>query len=301
MSRLILFVLLLSISCSSQADVTITSSEVYAQVLLIDAETQLVRRFLKTTAQPTAVTAVNSDIKPRHVWQKAYLLEMKLVAFRRKFHLEGIAPVGVEPTEAIDSRYTWAQTQRLLTEIRIIRKLLGIAGNVGNPPSVTGKKPVDVFNKLAEIENVWDALTGSGFDASYSFAQALRLNEDVNMILRQLKVFDNAVPPEKNPADTSNETLAQTFLLLGQTQRLEKLAGLNVVDLSDFYKTEKATPNDVFNMLGMILAEVQQIKERIGLQHLITPPASYQDYKKPADVRQLLGYITNKVALIPHL
>jgi hypothetical protein len=229
------------------------------------------------------------------------MLQIKLVAFRRKQHLEGIAPVGVEPSGHIDPRYTWGQTQRVLTEIRIIRKVLGISGEVGAAPLVEGKKPVDVFNKLAQIEAEWDAMTEVGFDPSYVFSQILRLSEDVNMILRQLDVFDSAMPPAKNPGDTPADSLAQAFLLLEQVQRLQKSAGLEITDLSAFRKTENVIPTNVFNMVCLIIAELQQIKDRVGLKHDITPPATYHEGKKPADVRQFLGYVTNKLALIQHL
>lgn len=302
MPRLILFIVLFCVFFKGQADeIIITPSEVYSQVLLIEKETELVKRHLNNTKQPTPVTEIVADIQPRHVWQKGYMLQIKLVAFRRKQGMDGLAPVVLEPRKDVKAQDAWAQTQRILAEIRIIRKFLGISGEVGVAPPVADKKPVDVFNKLAQLEAEWDALTGAGFDASYAFAQTLRLNEDVDMILRQLSVFDNAIPPAKNPTTIPADSVAQAFLVLEQVQRLQKLAGLEIVDLSAFRKTEKATPADVFNMVCLILAEVQQIKDRIGLKHAITPAATYQEGKKPADNRQFLGYIANKLTLIKHL
>lgn len=302
MSRLILFILLFSVCLHLQAvEVSISSSEVYAQVLLIEKETELVQRHFNATKQAAAVTAVDFEAQPRHVWQKGYMLQMKLVAFRRKHHLDGIAPVGIEPRAAMDSRYTWGQALRILTEIRIIRKVLDIHGEAGNPLHIENKTSLDVFNKLAQIEAAWDAMTGANLEPAYPFAQALRLNEDVDTILRQLGVFNNAIPPAKHPAITPTHSLAQAFLVLKQVQRLQKLAGLETVDLSAFRTTEKATPSDVFNMVCLILAELQPIKDKVGLEHAITPAATYQEGKKPADTWQLLGYISNKLALIEDL
>jgi hypothetical protein len=301
MSRFVLSILLFAVLLTAQAEVTVTPSEVYSQVLLIEKETELVKRHFSSTKQPAPVTEIVFDAQPRHVWQKGYMLQIKLAAFRRRHQLNGIAPVGIEPSEHVDPRYTWGQTQRILTEIRIIRKVLGIRGEAGNAPHVENKTSQDVFNKLAQIEAEWDVLTGGGLDTSYTFSEALRLNEDANTILRQLTVFDNAVPPIKNPTDTATDALAQAFSVLEQVQRLQKQVGLDIVDLSAFHKTEQAAPADVFNMVCLVLAELQQIKDRIGLKHAITPMASYHENKKPADVRQLLGYITHKLALIEHL
>lgn len=301
MPRLILFILLFCVCLTTQAEVAISASEVYEQVLLIEKETELVQRHFNSSKQAVVATAVNFEAQPRHVWQKGYMLQMELVAFRRKHHLDGIAPVGIEPREDMDSRYTWGQAQRILTEIRIIRKVLGIHGEAGNPPHIENKTSLDVFNKLAQIEAAWDAMTEVNLDSAYPFAQALRLNGDVDTILRQLGVFNNAIPPAKHAAIASANSLEQAFLVLKQVQRLQKLAGLETVDLSAFRKTENVIPSDVFNMVCLILAELQPIKDKVGLEHTITPVATYQKGKKPADTWQLLGYISNKLALIEDL
>ena len=282
--------------------VVITPSEVYAQVVLIEKETWLVKQYFNINTRPAPVMELTADIKPRHVWQKAYMLQMKLVMFRRKHQLNVLSPVGMEPVEQLDPRYTWEQTERILNEIHIIRRLLNIKGEVATVPAVTeDKTSSDVFNKLAQIEAEWDMLLGTGFDASYVFDQVLRLNEDVNAILNQLKVFDNAIPPEKKMTDTPANALAQAFLLLEQVQRLQKLLGLETVDFSTLRKTENVRPDDTFNLVCLILAELQQVKARIGLSHRITPVATFHENKTSADVRQLLGYIVNKLVLIEHL
>ena len=104
MSRLILFISLCCLCFAVKAEVIIAPSEVFSQVLLIEKETELVKRHFNSIQKVVEINAVDTDIKPRHVWQKAYMLQMKLVAFRRKQHLDGFAPVGVEPGENIDPR-----------------------------------------------------------------------------------------------------------------------------------------------------------------------------------------------------
>lgn len=304
MSQRILFVLLCLIFLDVRAEVVITPTEVYSQVLLIERETELVKRHFDYAKQPVPVTKVDANIATRHVWQKCYMLQKKLVAFRRKHQLVGLTPVGVEPSKNMDTRDIWAQTQRILVEIRIIRMFLGISGQDGAVLSVDSKKtiePVDMFNKLSQIEAEWDALTGADFDASYAFGQAMRLSEEVDIMLRYLNVFDDAVPPENNPAATPATTLTQTFLVLEQLQRLQRLAGLDIADLSIFRKSGQVSAYDVFNMTCMTLAELQTIKYQIGLKHVVTVPANHYENKTPSDVQQLLGYITNKLALIQHL
>jgi hypothetical protein len=297
----ILFIALMCLFSNARAEVSVSPAEVYAQILQIDAETELVKNHFNMDKKPVEVIDIVADIEPRHVWQKCYMLQMKLMVFRRKHQLNTIAPVDEEPSERVNFNGVWAQTQRTLTTIRVIRKMLGIQGETTTPMQIAGKSSLDMFNKLTHIEAEWDVLAGSGFDATYAFDQTLRLNEDVDLVLRQLGIFDNAVPPVKNPHGTPVDSLAQAFLVLEQVQRLQKLAGLRIANLSAFHKTEKVTPADVFNLVSLTLADLQQIKARVGLTHAITPPASYHIGKKPADVGQLLGYITRKLALIEHL
>lgn len=302
MLRLLLLISFLFMSDMAQAEANISSSEVYGLTLLIDKETELVRQQLNGNQKTNLPTNLNADIKPRHVWQKFYMLQIKLVAFSRKYNLLGISPVGLEPTEHFDPALNWAQAQRILTEIRIIKKMLGINANINNKLDIIDyKKPIDVFNKLAEIENKWDELTGADLDDAYTFDQVLRVNEDVNMILRTLQIFDNAIPPAKIPNSTPADALEQAFLLLEQIQRLQRLAGMETIDLTNLKKQNQVKPSDVFNLICLILAELQQIKARVGLNHFITLPATFHEHKTPADTRQFIAYVTNKLALIQHL
>lgn len=298
-----IFLTLLLLNCLiTKAETNITSTEVYQQIILIERETELIRQHFQENKKNIQTTETTADIKPRHVWQKCYMLQIKLVAFRRKHHLIGFAPVGIEPIGQFDSVHNWAQTQRILTEIRIIRKILGIKKEIDNKlPNITDKNNLDIYNKLNQIEALWDELSSSHLDASYTFDQILRINEDIAMILRQLNVFDSAIPPKKHPENTAADSLAQAFLLLEQVQRLQQLAGIETIDLSDFKQKNNITSAQVFNIVCLILAEIQTIKAKIGLNHYITPPATYHENKTSADVQQFLGYITNKLALIQHL
>jgi len=301
--RPLLLLLLLLAAPALRAEVVIAPAEVFSQVLLIEQETERIRTHLAITAPPRAVTPVRVELQPRHVWQKAYMVQMKLVAFRRKMGLDAIAPVGVEPRENVDPRFTWGQTQRLLTEIRILERLLGIEQIVAPETTdpVGEKRPADVFNKLGEVEALWDTLLGSGLDPSDAYAEALRLDEEVTALLGYLKVFDNAVPPRKNPEGTPADSLAAASRLLDEVQRLQRLEGLPIMDLTPFRKQENVIPDDVLNLTVLTLAELQQIKARVGMRHAIPHAAAYRTGKRPGDVAQLLGYTAAKLALIRSL
>jgi len=273
---------------------------VYSQVLLIEQETELVKRHFHVTESAEPVKEITVDLKPRHVWQKGYMLQMKIVTFRCKYNLGALTPVILEPMKVLSPNYTWAQTQRTLSEIRIIRKLLGINSVIGAVPQIENKRPVDVYNKLNQIEAEWDVLANATIDSSLTFAQLMRLNEDLNVIFLKLNLFDTAVPPAKKIDTTSVDSLEKTFAALEQIQRLQKMARIELVDLSDFRTTENVKPANVFNMVCFLIAEIQPIKAELGIT-TFTPAAAEYKNKNPADVQQLLGYIEKKLALIQHL
>ena len=301
MIRALLTLLGMLLASSTLAGGTdISPSDVYAQVLQVEKETELIRRHFKITAQP-APSPVHADLLPRHVWQKSYMVLVQINVFRRRHGLITIAPVGIEPLPKLDSHYTWAQAQRILTEIRIVRKLLGIAGDVGVAPQVAGKRPIDVFNKLDEVSRLWDTLSGAELDASLTYAEAIRINDDIEAVLHQLHISDTALPPPKRPDATPKDALDKAFVLMDGIQRLQRVLGIETVDFGVFRKSENVTAADVFNMTGMALAEFQLVKAKIGLHHAITPPATYQEGKKPSDVAQVLGYAASKLTLIQRL
>ncbi|TAN53556.1 MAG: hypothetical protein EPN21_01180 [Methylococcaceae bacterium] len=275
-------------------------AEVYTQALLIEQETEIIRRHFNITTKIT-YTPLQTEVKPRHVWQKTYQLLMKINVFRRLHGLTSIAPTATEPMSNVEARMVWSQTQRILTEIRILRRHLGIPGEPVSTPHPEEKKPLDVYNKLNEILALWGGLIGAGFTPSHVYSEVLRLNKDVDGILLQLKIFDSAAPPPRKEEADVNETLGLAFEVMDEIQRLQRLANIETTDFSALHKTEGIVPADVFNLIDMALAELDTIKAKIGLIHSVTPIAEYFEDKTPADVAQTLGYLANKLRLIKSL
>ncbi len=275
----------------------VTPSDVYVQAELIGQEIELVRRHYNVTAH-NPVAPAEADLKYRHVWQKAYMILVKLSVFRRKHGLAAFAPLETEPEVSPDPRINWSQTQRILTEIRIIKLFLDIPGEAGPVAKAEGKRPVDVFNKLNQIAYDMDALNGEAIAASAVYAEAIRINEDIDAIVRRTGTIDNAVPPARYPGAQPADALVAAFGLMAEVQRLERRLGIATTDFSAFRKSENVVLADVFNMIGMCLAELQLIKVQFGMKYNYTPPAEYVEGKSPAEVMQLLGYETSKLRLI---
>lgn len=213
--------------------------------------------------------------------------------------MPALRSVAIEPQLDLLLYSDWAQCLRVLTELKILEQTLGIKISTPPVPVVTGKRLIDVFNKLSQISAVWNVLIGGQITPSYVYAEAIRLNEDVSLILQEQAVMDSAIPPAKIPNAIPGDSLNATFDILREIQRLQLQVGIEPVNLDEFrLARQEARPQDVFNMIEMLLAELQPIKAKLGMKHVITPVVQYYDNKRPADVTQLLGYIENKLHLL---
>jgi hypothetical protein len=270
-----------------------TPSDVYAQAVRIEAEVESLKSHLKANGD-AHTESKSGDLKPRHTWAKSYILLLKLGKLRRKLDLPYVVPVYIEPMLEISPSAPWAMTQRILVEIAIMKQLLGIPGQPPTIVAVSGKRPVDAYNKLHHISGELDVLAGAT-SSSDVYSEVKRLNEDANAILRQLRIFENAVPPPRRDNLQPKDSLRAVFDVMAEIQRIQRANGLQTTDFKGFEMGDKTTPDDVFGMVALALAELQRVKAQLGMLHLITAPGAYAENKTPADVVQLLGYVADKL------
>ncbi|TAN70605.1 MAG: hypothetical protein EPN17_04635 [Methylobacter sp.] len=304
MSKLIPLLALALLLCIANANINcyaaeITPSDVYAQALRIEQETLALQHQLGITETAEAPKPVRTELSPRHSWAKTYMVLTKITLFREQKKLPAIRPVALEPILNLTPFYNWAQCLRILNEIKIVEQALNITIPTPPTPVITGKQPVDVFNKLNQISALWSVLIGGQITPAYVYAEAMRLNDDVSMLLQMQGVMDTALPPTKSANASPADSLDAGFTVLHEIQKLQLQAGLEPVNLDEFYPARQdAKPQDVFNLIALLLAELQTVKAKLGLKHVITPVAQHYEDKKPADVTQVLGYIANKLHLL---
>lgn len=296
MKRLValLFSLASLLGAGSAQAVEATPNDVYAQAVRVEQEVELLKRHYQVGGKVEFAPVRNVDMKSEHVWSRTYVILLKLGKFRRVHGLPYIEPISIEPVLDMPPNPVWGMTQRILNEINILKYYLDIPGDAPAAVRVTGKRPIDVYNKLSEISLVLDLLNGAT-TPSEVYSETRRLNEDVNLVLRQLRIFENAVPPPRIANLKPQDSLQAVFTVLEEIARIQRGYGLKPVDFKAFDKGEKIQPDDVLTMVELALTEFQRIKFHIGMIHSITPPSSYAENKKPDDVVQLLGYITDKL------
>ncbi|MCI5143571.1 MAG: hypothetical protein D3909_17980, partial [Candidatus Electrothrix sp. ATG1] len=248
--------------------VEITPSEVYSQVMQIDKEVELLKKHLGLRREKEA-DIYRGNLRPRHAWEKSYVVQVKINVLRKKFGLPRNEPNNIEPELNLSPGLVFEQSQRLLAELRVLKKRLGITVQVSAPQQFSGKQPIDVFNRLHHISYQLDVLNREEINPNYVFAEVMRIYEDVAVLLKALHLRDQTYPPGKEQEVTPADSLTATFELIAEIQRLQKMAGIERTDFSIFQKKELVLPSDVFNLVSMALAELQTIKAYRDLKHYV--------------------------------
>ena len=280
--------------------VEITPSDVYGLVMQIDKEIDLLKKHFGISREKKS-DIYNADLFPRHVWGKTYLIMIKINVLRHKLGLPRNAPNYMEPELDLSPGLVFEQGRRLLAELQILKKHLGITAEAGAMQEFSGKRPIDVFNKLHHISYQLDVLNDEEIDPDYVFAEVMRIQEDIVTILRSLQLRDKTYPPAKKNEVNSADSLQAAFALMTEIQRLQRNTSIIRTDFSVFHKEKDVLPSDVFNMVSMCLAELQTFKAYMELKHLVTPPAAYQENKSPNDVHQLLRWTRRMLRQIRRL
>ena len=273
-----------------------TPNEVYGRLYLINEEIKLLKQFFQITKQ-VKPSKVNTELYSRHMWQKTYEVMVKINLFREKQDLPYLAVPSREPLKNPPSILVYEQLLRILTEIEVI-KLVSEIPNIAVPEKkFSNIRVVDSFNFISNISAELDLLLGSSFTPSFVFAQAIRILEDINVILDALNISNDSIPPPKNSNVTPRESYETAEHLMIEVARVQRMTGVSGIDFRAL-KPENIKPSDVFSMTGIILAELQTIKAYLGLRHALTPTAKRYTDMMPADVEQILGWCIRKVQLI---
>ncbi len=300
MFRLCIFLVLVGWPLPSWAGMEVTPSEVYAEAVRIEKEVNLIKDHLGITAVKTVVPT-RMQFLPRHSWQIGYLILSKINFFRQQQGFPVLVPNNLNPVLELEPVVVYEQTQRILMELGLVKKRLGIGGEVPPQEVIPGKKPLDVVNKLLSISGQWDIINQGKLTPKDSYAEVKRLSDDVGIILNHLKIQDTAFPPAQKPDTKPIDSLASAYVVLTEVQRLQQQASIPRVDFEPFRKTTEIEAEDVINLVILIVAELQTIKASLGLFADLTPPARKHRDKSPGDVNQLLGYIANRLRLIHNL
>lgn len=294
--------LTLALCCSVVSAAEITASDVYIQALRVDEEIKILKRHFKITEEVTS-PALTLPLSPRHVWQRTYEILYKLNILREKLGMASLSIPSRQPLLNVSPAYPYEQILRILTELEIIKRHLDITEKTElSTTPITGKTPTDNFNILNRISMEIDLLNGTSFTPNNVFSQAMRVLDDVNVILDYLEIRDNTIPPAVQTGATPSDVINSGFILLEEIRKVQLLVGIDTVDtvmLKSLYKI--STPSEAFGLMGFALAELQTLKGYLGLKYMLTHPARHYENLSPQNTHQVIGWTIRKLRLIKML
>jgi len=278
----------------------ITPTEVFAEAINLQSEIDSIKIHFQIDRKVTAYRFINGNFKPKHVWQLAYMLNVKINMFRLKYGLPRIEEVGIEPVLNVNPNMPYGMLRRLITEVKIIKRFLNIKDEVTYDQHISGKNPTDVFNKLLYISKNLDILNEMEIDPNAVFSQVMRVYQDVSIVLKALNIKDITLPLNKIENIEPKDSFIQVLKLIKEIQRIQRTADIQRTNFNSL-KKELITSEDVFIGIQMANAEFQTIKAYLGLIHEVSPPAKFYYNKTASDVNQMINWITKRVQLISHL
>jgi hypothetical protein len=276
----------------------ITPNDVYEQLYLISKDIESLKEFFNIQEQAEA-SKINTNLYPRHMWQKSYELMYKINLLREKYGLPYISAPIREAQRDATAFVVYEQLFRARTELSLLKNILGVPEAEITPKKFTNIRVTDSFNFITTISNEMDLILGDSFSPSDVFAQAMRISEDVNVILDELETNSRDTPPTRNLQSTPDDSYlaAETMMAeLVKIQRKLNIASIDYLKLKPQHR--QVQPSDVFSMTGIILAELQTIKAHLGLRYTMTPSANRYTNMLPMHTEQVLGWNANKLKLI---
>ncbi|MCV6608677.1 MAG: hypothetical protein OIF32_10720 [Campylobacterales bacterium] len=278
----------------------LSPSEVFTEVEKIEKEILIIKKALNINTKVSKPKRINTNLKPRHVWQKSYLLLMKVNVLRRKHQLPRIEEPGIEPVLDLNPDLVYEQTQRILTELRIFKTRKNIKKTITPTTKARNKNPIDVFNKMHQVSMEIDSLIGQQTAPSDVYSQVMRIYEDIGLILSNYGITDDTIPPAKNRDSKPKNAFLATMSLLEVIAQIQKKMGIEKTNFDPFIK-DNIQPKDVINIVNMAIAELQPIKAYMEMKYAVTPPSKYYTRKIPADVEQLVKWNIDRLRLIKEI
>jgi len=293
----LIFVMMLGFSQNGCAADAVSVNDVYTETLRVQHYLEAIQSHEHKNNQDE-IGFIQADLRWHHVWAKSYTVLKEINLLRQQHGMERVEPVNLEPQLETSPRQVWEMCRRIITELEIVVRQLQIQVPPFSPSSTMKNfTAADIYWRMQHASTQLNRITG-GLPPTYVYAEARRLNDDVNQLLSHLEVIDSVSPPRRLNQASPIDAMQQAFNVLQELHRLQRYYDLPVNNLQGFNRGAQSQPKDVFVMITLLIAELQTVKARVGLNHALVPNAGQAREKSPVDVAQLLGYVANKLQQI---
>ena len=283
---LILCALPLAVSLTAEAAIPDKSAnDVFEQTVILANLVRKLRHDANIDA-PWPNVPPQSGKAPRHVLQKSLEIIKKINRLRVIWKM-GEVSIPPFPSRDITPNEVFAMVKRLVGEMRLL------APGLANKPAIKplGKSSDDVYRQIWTISLAIDSVLGvRGFTPSDVYAQSVRVVELVKFLRLTQNVSEQIEKPKRPSNRHSNHAIAAAYQLLGRIAEAERNLWMEPAGVPKV-PNPVVTPTEVYDALQIVIAELQRIKYRIGVQRHIRETAPVREMT-PDDVIVNLQWAT---------
>ena len=270
-----------------------TPSDVYSEAIVLKDmvkvlrhENGVVEAFYKIDAQ--------KDKVPRNVLQKSIEVLRKVNKYR-EIHSMGEISVPPVPPRDIMPQDVYKNVERLKQEVFYL--LQGKKSSYKKQfiyKQYYNKSSADVYRELWIISMGFDKLLGQGFTPTDVYTQTQQVVETISFLRLSQREKNKVDIPPLRENQHPNHALYKSVELIKQINIIEKKLWMYAVPVPKV-EEKVISPTEVYDSLQTVIAELNRISRRLGVEHAFEFKAS-EGKKNPADVVQNLEYA---IALLP--
>jgi len=278
-SQLIIGLSLAEIDLSTEYSVVVNIKKRVKQF----REKRLIKTPFPKIGSVQKITAKNIIQKSLEVLSKINLLRIK--------NGFGKIVVSTFPSRKINKNEVFKTLKRLENEMKLLTSdFVDIGLNKKKNATYA-----DIYKELWSVSLGLDELLGrSGYTPSDIYGLSVQVVE-LSKFLRQSQNFMLDVEKPKTPEHKhSNHALYAAYDLIEHINKIQKNLWMEPIEVKEYPKRVVA-PTEVYDTLGIIIAELQGIKYRLGLEKEIAV-VTFQKEKTLNDVIVNINYAT---ALLP--
>ncbi len=231
---------------------------------------------------PWPVIETEGERSPRHVLQKSFEVLEKINRLRQ---IRGMGAITIPryPSRLITPDEVYIAAQRLQGELELI---LGKGTHSHDDSRFVQDNPVaveDNYTLLSRISLAIDPILGvRGFTPGDVYAQSARVLENAKFLRASQNLPMDIEPPQRTAGNYPNHALQAAVALLDDIAQAEQRLWIAPCTVPQVPK-RKIDPNEVYDLLQVVLAEQQRIKHRLGVDRQFTTPP-VEPARTPDDV-----------------
>ncbi|MBF0194640.1 MAG: hypothetical protein HQL71_08775 [Magnetococcales bacterium] len=276
-----------------------TPEDVYQLSLILEKYVEKYRKDSEIKT-PWPEVPTQSGKKPRHIMQKALEVLAKINRLRVNKKLGEIS-IPPYPARHITNDEAFNTVARLVDEMKLLVELKGdgfIDDQIPTHKKKDKSSANDVYQNLWSISLAIDPALGvRGFTPPDVFAQSQHIINLVRFLRQTQNLPLNIKKPKRTIGKHPNHALKSAYKLLGKISVAEKNLWISPAQVPKIEK-KVITPTKVYDALQNVIAELQRIKFRLGVErHFKTPHV--EPGKTPDDVIQNLEWATLMMPTFP--